>query len=418
MNKIPSRNIKILLRKIFYTLFIIFVYILGRHLVLPFSLQDLDNVPSALSFTTALSLVTGGDFTVLSPFTLGLSPWMSTLILWQLFSSFEIFNIKKLSGKASYRLQLFIAITISAIQGAALLYLQFEHITSQLPLWQNCGLLLIIIGGSIFIVWLGNMNGEYGLGGIMILMLVGIILNAVQLVLTLDWTSIIDIHNTGYLLLAAIFIYFYVWQIVAMSQAEYQVPIRRILISQEYKQSTTLPIPLLPSGGMQFMYSMILYNLFTMLIQAISKSLPEINGLNILSKHLGFDSWIGLTLYMLVVAILCFAFGSLNFNTQEVAEGLQKSGDFLVDTMPGNATKKKLDKILFRISIVEILYSCLLSGLPLIYSLFYPQYRTYALSVTMFFILISLSLNIIRQSRFILEYNTTPSIIEYLQQNK
>ena len=217
MNKIPSRNIKILLRKIFYTLFIIFVYILGRHLVLPFSLQDLDNVPSALSFTTALSLVTGGDFTVLSPFTLGLSPWMSTLILWQLFSSFEIFNIKKLSGKASYRLQLFIAITISAIQGAALLYLQFEHITSQLPLWQNCGLLLIIIGGSIFIVWLGNMNGEYGLGGIMILMLVGIILNAVQLVLTLDWTSIIDIHNTGYLLLAAIFIYFYVWQIVAMS---------------------------------------------------------------------------------------------------------------------------------------------------------------------------------------------------------
>lgn len=86
--------------------------------------------------------------------------------------------------------------------------------------------------------------------------------------------------------------------------------------------------------------------------------------------------------------------------------------------MPGKETKKYLDKILFRISIFESLYSCLMTGLPLLYTVFYPQYRQYAMAVTMMFILISMSFRIIQQARFIMQYDTTPSIIEYVQKGK
>lgn len=86
--------------------------------------------------------------------------------------------------------------------------------------------------------------------------------------------------------------------------------------------------------------------------------------------------------------------------------------------MPGAATKKYLDKVLFRISVFESVYSGLMTGLPLLYSVYYPQFQQYAMSIAMSFILISMSFKIIQQARFIMQYDTTPSIIDYVNKNQ
>ena len=244
------------------------------------------------------------------------------------------------------------------------------------------------------------------------------VLNAISVLSTLPWKKILIWPNTPWIILVLILIYFYVWQIVAMSQAEYQIPIRRILIHEEYKQNTTLPIPLLPSSGMQFMYGMVLFGLLGTLFQVLQNVWPKINWIHYIASHLNYQSPIGVLFYLIVLALLCFAFGNLNFNTEEISKGLQKSGDYIPGIMPGVATKKYLDKVLFRISVFESVYSGLMTGLPLLYSVYYPQFRQYAMSVTMSFILISMSFKIIQQARFIMQYDTTPSIIEYVNKNQ
>ena len=419
MKKINRRNLIVLLKKIGFTFCITLIFLLGRNFILPIEgIHALLRTSKNSNFVEAINAVTGGNFATLSLFSLGISPWMSTLILWQLISSFESLPINKLSAKALYRTQMFVMMLIAALQGAALLFLQFRFLTAQQPQWKILAILFILVTGSVFVVWLGNINEAYGIGGSMFIVIIGLVLNAVTNFVTLPWHKILTWHNTPWLILVGLIIYFYIWQIVAMSQAEYQIPIRRVLIYQEYKQETTLPIPLLPSGGMQFMYGMMLFGLLTTFIQVIHQAWPKISWLKYTAQHLSFNDGIGLALYLAVTVILCFAFGNLNFNTEEISEGLQKSGDYLLNIMPGKETKKYLDKILFRISIFESLYSCLMTGLPLLYTVFYPQYRQYAMSVTMMFILISMSFRIIQQARFIMQYDTTPSIIEYVQKGK
>lgn len=414
-----NKNIIELLKKIRFTGFIILVYLLGHNLLLPIG-KIQTNVQSNHSyhFITVINAITGGNFSILSVFSLGISPWMSTLILWQLVSSFENLAVNKLSAKSLYRVQLFVTMVIAAIQAAALLFLQFEFVTRQLPIWHILSLLIVLVAGSVFVVWLGNINAQFGLGGSMLIVIIGMVLSAVETLLKLPWDKILILQNTPYLLIAMVVIYFYIWQIVAMSQAEYRIPIRRILIHQDYNQDTYLPIQLLPSGGMQFMYGMILFSLLATTIQMIQHYFHKIGWLTYLSKHLTLSDGIGLILYSIVLAMLCFSFSNLNFNTEEVSKGLQKSGDYLLNIMPGEETKRYLDKVLLRITLFEIVYSCLMTGLPLIYTIFYPQYRDYAMSVTMFFILIAMSLRIIQEVRFILQYDTTPSVIEYVQKDK
>ena len=401
-----------------FTIFIIFIFLLGHNFILPIGNMRTSSSSDSHQFIETINAVTGGNFSSLSIFALGISPWMSTLILWQLIRGFDDLAINKLPNKILYRLQMVVMIIIAAIQGAALLYLQFENLTNQLPKWQVFSLLLILITGSVFVVWLGNLNTQYGLGGSMIIVIIGIVLNSTRILIKLPWDKIITLRHVPYLLLAILIIYIYIWQIIAMSQAEYQIPIRRILIQQEYKQETTLPIPLLPSSGMQFMYAMMLFNLFTIFINVIHQHWEHLGWLSYINENLTFNSKIGFALYLLVIAVLCFGFSNLNFNTEDISKTLQKSGDYILHIMPGKQTKKYLDNILFRITLVEIIYSWMMTGLPLIYTMFYPKYQKYALSVTMLFILISMSLKIIQEIRFILQYDANPSIIEYVQSNK
>lgn len=394
------------------------IYLLGHNLILPIkNLGIIVPANTSSQWIKTINALTGGNFSMLSIFSLGISPWMSTLILWQVISSFERLSINKLSLKALYKIQILVTIAIAALQGTALLYLQFEPLTQHLANWQAGALLVILITGAIFVVWLGNLNDQYGVGGSMIIVIIGIVLNAIHTLWQLPFEKIFVYKNIPYLLLGILIIYFYIWQIIAMSQAEYRIPIRRILIQQEYKQETYLPVPLLPSGGMQFMYAMMLFSLLASFIQGLHQHFTNIAWLAYISKHLAFNNGIGLIFYLFVVALLCFSFSNLNFNTEEISKELQKSGDYILNIMPGKQTKHYLDKILFNITLVEIIYSSIMTGLPLIFTVFYPQYQNYAMSVTMLFILIAMSLRIVQEIRFIIQYDTAPSLIKYVQKN-
>ena len=120
--KVNTQNLKQLLKRAGFTILITLIFLTGRNLLLPINgLKQMIATQNNNTFIEAINAVTGGNFSSLSLFSLGISPWMSTIILWQLIASFESLPVNKLAQKQLYRLQMLVMMVIAVLQGAALL---------------------------------------------------------------------------------------------------------------------------------------------------------------------------------------------------------------------------------------------------------------------------------------------------------
>ena len=97
-----------IVKKGLVTLFLIFIYVLGSHLTLPFidvnSRDFLGGSTAYLAFSTAL---TGGNLRSLSFLSVGISPWMSSMILWQMFSFSKSLGLTSMSVEIQDRRQMY-----------------------------------------------------------------------------------------------------------------------------------------------------------------------------------------------------------------------------------------------------------------------------------------------------------------------
>ena len=140
----------IIVKKGLLTLFLIFIYVLGSHLTLPFvdvnSKDFLGGSTAYLAFSTAL---TGGNLRSLSLLSVGISPWMSSMILWQVFSFSKRLGLESMSLEIQNRRQMYLTLFIALIQSLAIsLNLPVQHIySSELILLLNTTLL---IAGTFF----------------------------------------------------------------------------------------------------------------------------------------------------------------------------------------------------------------------------------------------------------------------------
>ena len=159
------------------TLFLLFIYVLGSRITLPFvdlnSRDFLGGSTAYLAFSTALL---GGNLRSLSLFSIGLSPWMSSMILWQLLSFSKKLNISSGAVEIQDRRKMYLTLVIALIQSLALsLNLPIQHLYSSLLVTVLNTMLLI--AGAFFLVWLSDLNAQLGVGGSVVILLSSIVLN-------------------------------------------------------------------------------------------------------------------------------------------------------------------------------------------------------------------------------------------------
>ena len=172
MNKIYS---SIAVKKGLATLFLLFIYVLGSRLTLPFvnlnSRDFLGGSTAYLAFSTALL---GGNLRSLSLFSIGLSPWMSSMILWQLLSFSKKLNISSGAVEVQDRRKMYLTLVIALIQSLALsLNLPIQDYYS--PLLVTILNTLLLIAGAFFLIWLSDLNARLGVGGSIVILLASII---------------------------------------------------------------------------------------------------------------------------------------------------------------------------------------------------------------------------------------------------
>ncbi len=374
-------KIEELRKRIVYTILLLLVYRLGSFIVLPgidsTMLANLQNTAST-GLVGLLNMFSGGAFGNASIFALGVMPYISASIVVQLLGVFvPYFRKLQMEGESGRRkmnqITRYLTIIILLIQGPA--YMAALH--NQIPeaaflainrlgwssFWYNLICTLILIGGTMFVMWLGERITDRGIGnGISLIIMVGIIAR-LPYALTAEIAEKLNTTTGGPLLLIVEFvILFFVFVLaIALVQGVRKVPVqyaKRIVGNRQYGGNRNfIPMKVNAAGVMPIIFAQAL-----MLFPLIFSRFDATRGLAAtLSNYTGF--WYNLIFGVLVVLFTYF-YTAVTINPQMMAENLKQNGGFIPGVKPGKKTAEYLDTIMSRVTLPGSIFLAIIAILP------------------------------------------------------
>ena len=367
-------KIEELRKRIVYTILLLLVYRLGTFIVLPgidsTMLANLQDTAST-GLVGLLNMFSGGAFGNASIFALGVMPYISASIVIQLLGVFvPYFRKLQMEGESGRRkmnqLTRYLTIVILCIQGPA--YMASLH--SQIPDdaflainrlgWSsfmfNLVSTVILIGGTMFVMWLGERITDRGIGnGISLIIMVGIIAR-LPYALTAEVGEKVNSTTGGLLLLVVelIILFFVFVAAIALVQATRRVPVqyaKRIVGNKQYGGARQyIPMKINAAGVMPIIFAQAL-----MLFPLIFSNFDATRGFAaVMSNYTGF--WYNFVFFIFVVAF--------TVNPTMMAEDMKKNGGFIPGVKPGKKTVEYLDTIMSRVTLPGSIFLGLIAILP------------------------------------------------------
>ncbi len=383
----------VIIKKFLWTLFFLFIYVLGTKLTLPFinmsKAAAMDGTSATLNYATALM---GGNLRSMSLFSVGLSPWMSSMLIWQMFAVSKRLGLSKLPLEVQERRRMLLTLVIALIQSVALVL--------NLPLQEAGGVdmttimvldTLVLMAGTYFLIWLTDLNAAMGLGGSIMIVMASMIAYIPQDI----WNSIQELKISSlWLALMLVFSLVFLYLAVTVERSKYRIPVNKINIHNRFKKYSYLDIRLNPAGGMPIMYAMTLVSIPQYFLLIIHFLQPENQLIEQWIEALSMGSPAWFILYLLTIFILALAFAFINISGDQIAERMQKSGEYIENVYPGGATRRYINGLVTYFALVGAFYLILISGLPMIVVLLDIRYLRLSMIPGIFMIFIGMVFSI------------------------
>ena len=383
----------IVIKKFLWTLFFLFIYVLGTKLTLPFvdmsKAVAMDGTSTTLNYATALM---GGNLRSMSLFSVGLSPWMSSMLIWQMFAVSKRLGLSKLPLEVQERRRMLLTLVIALIQSVALVL--------NLPLQEAGGVdmttimvldTLVLMAGTYFLIWLTDLNAAMGLGGSIMIVMASMIAYIPQDI----WNSIQELKISSlWLALMLVFSLVFLYLAVTVERSKYRIPVNKINIHNRFKKYSYLDIRLNPAGGMPIMYAMTLVSIPQYFLLIIHFLQPDNQLIDQWIEGLSMGSPAWFILYLLTIFILALAFAFINISGDQIAERMQKSGEYIENVYPGGATRRYINGLVTYFALVGAFYLILISGLPMIVVLLDIRYLRLSMIPGIFMIFIGMVFSI------------------------
>ncbi|MGM9776532.1 MAG: preprotein translocase subunit SecY [Candidatus Coprenecus sp.] len=368
-------KIEELRKRIVYTILLLLVYRLGSFVVLPgidpTQLANLENQASG-GLLGLLNMFSGGAFGNASIFALGVMPYISASIVIQLLGVMVPYFQKLQREGESGRRKMnqwtrYLTIAILLLQGPA--YVTNLH--AQLPasaflvqgFWYNIFATLILMAGTMFVMWLGERITDRGLGnGISLIIMVGIIAR-LPFAIFAEGASRFSQTNGGPLMfiIELVILVLIFMLTIALVQGQRKVPVqyaKRIIGNKQYGGVRQyIPLKINAAGVMPIIFAQALM-MFPMLLSRFDTT----TGLAAtLSDYTGF--WYNFIFGLLVVAFTYF-YTAVTVNPTMMAEEMKKNGGFIPGVKPGKKTAEYLGAIMDRITLPGSIFLALVAILP------------------------------------------------------
>ncbi len=365
-------------KRIFFVLGILAVSRLFAAIPIPgIDTLRLQSLFTGSEFLNLLNIFSGGGLSNLSVVMLGVGPYITASIIMQLMTVMvpklkALYQDEGQAGRLRFaQYSRLLTVPLAIIQGYAFIkLLRGQNILPQLPLNILLVDILIIVAGSILLMWLGELITEFGIGnGVSLIIFAGIVsqlpTTASQLVFTFDLAQL-PIYITG--LAVALLVTF---GVVIVTEAERPIPItyaKQVRGSHVHGGlSTYLPLRVNQAGVIPIIFALSILLFPQMIFQFLSRSSVVVIGtvadfiLNLLANN-----WFYTSAYFVLVFLFTYFYTAVTFDPDSIATNLQKSGAFVPGVRPGEATAEYISRVLTRLTLVGALFLGVIAILPLI----------------------------------------------------
>lgn len=361
----------IITKRVLWTLFFLFIYCLGNQLVLPFvDLKNANIFGGAIGSLAFSSAMMGGNLRSMSLFSVGLSPWMSAMILWQMFSFSKKMGLKNLPIEIQDRRRMYLALGIAIVQSLAVsLNLPIvSGVNASLAIFMNT---ILLIAGTFFLVWLSDLNSLFGIGGSIVILMASMMANMPYQIM-----DSVEKLGIGWDVLLPLFLFSLVFLYIAgvVQRARYRISINKINIHNRFKQYSYLDIMLNPAGGMPFMYAMSLVSIPQYIFMLIQFMHPDNKWTSEAIKALTVGRPLWLVIYLVMLFVLGLAFAFVNVSGEQISERMRKSGEYIYGVYPGQETSAYINHLVLRLGFIGALYMLFMAGAPMLIILVNPDY--------------------------------------------
>ncbi len=367
---------KQLRNKILFVLAIFVIFRLASNIPIPgINMDNLKNFFSENQFFGLLNLFVGGALSQLSIIMLGLSPYITSVIILQLltmiFPKFEkMYKEGGEEGKRKFNQYGRIAtVPLAALQAYAMLtLLQRQGAISKITSVQILTSIITITAGALFLMWLGELISEKGIGnGVSLLIFAGIVARTPTEIrqIALSWDpSKLPSYIFFFVVAMAI-----ISGVVLITEARRNIPIsyaKRIRGHRMYGGSMTyLPMNINPAGVIPIIFALSLLLFPGMIANFLANSSSSFlsNIAQGLSRFLQ-NGWVyGISFFGLVFLFTYF-YTAVTFDPKAISNNLQKMGGFVPGIRPGESTAKFLHKILYRVLFMGAFFLGMVAVLP------------------------------------------------------
>jgi len=367
-------------KRIWFTLGALIIYRLGTYIPLPgidpAILADIfrQNQGGILDM---FNMFSGGALHRMTIFALNIMPYISASIIVQLMTAVspQLEALKKEGESGRKKLNQYtryLTVVLATVQAYGMA-VGLQNVTGSMgPAVHNPGAFFLattvvtLVGGTIFLMWLGEQITARGVGnGISLIIFAGIVAElprALAGTLELGRTGALSTVFILFLLVMAVGV---VTFIVFMERAH-----RRIIVQYPKRQvgnrmfggeSSHLPLKLNTSG--------VIPPIFASSLLLLPLTLAGFGGqaggwLGTVTSYIAHGTPLYMVLYVALIVFFCFFYTAIVFNPTETADNLKKYGGFIPGTRPGKNTADYLDYVLTRLTVIGAAYLSAVCLLP------------------------------------------------------
>jgi len=358
-------------KRILFTILMLGVYRIGVYVPTPgVNIEKLHSIVAKGTVFEIFNLFSGGALEKFSVFALGIMPYISASIIFQLLTVVipALEKIQKEGDAGRKKITQWTrygTVVLSLVQGLGISYgLEQQGVLLSKVGGLSFYLLTVVTlaAGTSFIMWIGEQITERGIGnGISLIIFAGIV-TRIPAAMRDAWKFQGQFGGLfGFMVLLA-FIALVIGVIIFCERGQRKIPInyaKRVVGRKMYSgQSSHLPLKINTAGVIPpiFASSIILFP--ATIAQFVQN--PKIHAL---ATSLS-SGWLHTALYVTLIIFFCYFYTAVMFNPVDVAENVKKYGGFIPGIRPGKPTADYMDRVLSRITLGGAIYVAAICVLP------------------------------------------------------
>ncbi len=383
-------------KKLFFTFLMLVVVRFGSQLPIPgvnrnyFAEWFAAQTGDAFNFFDAF---TGGSFTSMSLFALGITPYITSSIIMQLLTIAipKLEEMQKEGEDGRKKIQTFsryLTVALALIESIAMTIgfgnrglLETANIPNMIVV------VAAMTAGSAFLMWIGEEITEHGVGnGISIVLLINIVFRIPDDFVTLydqfiKGKTILNGALAAVIILAVVLVT--VVFVIFLQGGERRIPVQYAKKMQGRKmvggQSTNIPLKVNTAGVIPVIFASSLMSFPGVIASLLGKTGGTGIGGRILTG-LSQSSWcdpkqpvysIGLLIYIVLVVFFAYFYTSITFNPIEISNNMKRQGGFIPGIRPGKPTTEYLSKILNYIVFIGAIGLIIVCVIPIAFNGFF-----------------------------------------------